>query len=46
MRQKPRMKATYNGEWCRLSDSNRRPIAYKAIALPTELKRQQGKNST
>jgi hypothetical protein len=27
-------------EWCRLSDSNRRPIAYKAIALPTELKRQ------
>ena len=25
--------------WCRLSDSNRRPIAYKAIALPTELKR-------
>lgn len=23
--------------WCRQSDSNRRPIAYKAIALPTEL---------
>jgi hypothetical protein len=26
--------------WCRLSDSNRRPTAYKAVALPTELKRR------
>src|SRR5690606_28823798 len=26
--------------WCRLSDSNGRPIAYKAIALPTELERR------
>jgi hypothetical protein len=29
--------------WCRLSDSNRRPIAYKASALPTELKRRERK---
>ncbi len=28
--------------WCRLSDSNRRPTAYKAVALPTELKRRLG----
>src|SRR3546814_12541128 len=26
--------------WCRLSDSNRRPTAYKAVALPTELSRR------
>ena len=26
--------------WCRMSDSNRRPTAYKAVALPTELIRQ------
>ena len=26
--------------WCRQSDSNRRPTAYKAVALPTELCRQ------
>jgi hypothetical protein len=24
-------------KWCRMSDSNRRPTAYKAVALPTEL---------
>lgn len=27
-------------EWCRLSDSNRRPAAYKAAALPAELSRR------
>lgn len=27
--------------WCPLSDSNRRPTAYKAVALPTELKRRE-----
>ncbi len=38
--------------WCHLSDSNRRPIAYKAIAPPTELKwhvfwlRPEGSNLT
>lgn len=26
-------------EWCRLSESNGRPTAYKAVALPTELRR-------
>ena len=26
--------------WCRLSDSNGRPTAYKAVALPAELKRR------
>src|SRR3954464_740024 len=26
--------------WCRLSESNGRPTAYKAVALPTELNRQ------
>src|SRR5690606_7149954 len=26
-------------DWCRLSDSNRRPTAYKAVALPAELSR-------
>ncbi len=26
--------------WCRLSESNRRPSAYKAGALPTELSRR------
>ena len=26
-------------EWCRVSDSNRRPTAYKAVALPAELTR-------
>ena len=25
------------GEWCGVTDSNRRPIACKAIALPAEL---------
>jgi hypothetical protein len=29
-------------EWCRRSDSNRGPIVYKTIALPTELQRQRG----
>src|SRR5580765_3177731 len=29
--------------WCRLSESNGRPTAYKAVALPTELKRQRRK---
>src|SRR5690606_19899207 len=27
-------------EWCRQSDSNGRPTAYKAVALPTELCRR------
>src|SRR5688500_20028960 len=27
-------------KWCRLSESNRRPTAYKAVALPTELSRR------
>ena len=27
-------------KWCRLPDSNWRPTAYKAVALPTELKRR------
>src|SRR5882762_9370270 len=27
------------GFWCRLTDSNRRPTAYKAAALPAELSR-------
>ena len=27
--------------WCRLTDSNCRPTAYKAVALPTELKRRK-----
>ena len=27
--------------WCRLSDSNRRPTAYKAVALPAELSRRR-----
>src|SRR5690606_40499056 len=26
-------------DWCRLSESNRRPTAYKAVALPAELSR-------
>src|SRR5690606_19059244 len=26
--------------WCRVSDSNRRPTAYKAVALPAELTRR------
>jgi hypothetical protein len=29
------------GTWCRQSDSNRRPTAYKAVALPTELCRRE-----
>ncbi|CDQ10525.1 protein of unknown function [Acidithiobacillus ferrivorans] len=38
-------------EWCRIAESNRGPIAYEAIALPTELIRrclqeQRGKAST
>ena len=28
------------GFWCRVSDSNRRPTAYKAVALPAELTRR------
>ena len=28
--------------WCRKEDSNLRPIAYEATALPTELFRQVG----
>lgn len=28
------------GAWCRVSDSNRRPTAYKAVALPAELTRR------
>ena len=27
--------------WCPLTDSNRRPTAYKAVALPTELNGHQ-----
>jgi hypothetical protein len=27
--------------WCRVSDSNRRPTAYKAVALPAELTRRR-----
>jgi hypothetical protein len=27
--------------WCRLPESNWRPTAYKAVALPTELNRQR-----
>lgn len=27
--------------WCPKTDSNRRPTAYKAVALPTELLRQE-----
>ena len=27
-------------KWCRLRDSNSRPTAYKAVALPTELNRR------
>src|SRR5687768_1194057 len=30
------------GGWCRWSDSNRRPDAYEAPALPTELQRRGG----
>ena len=33
-----------NARWCRLSDSNRRPTAYKAVALPTELKRREARD--
>ena len=29
--------AKVHQHWCRQSDSNRRPTAYKAVALPTEL---------
>ena len=29
----------FDREWCRPSDSNRRPTAYKAVALPAELGR-------
>src|SRR5690348_491870 len=32
--------ASPRGHWCRQSDSNRRPTAYKAVALPTELCRR------
>jgi hypothetical protein len=32
--------ATLIQNWCRLWDSNSRPTAYKAVALPTELNRQ------
>ena len=28
-------------KWCPKTDSNRRPTAYKAVALPTELLRQE-----
>ena len=30
-------------DWCRRRDSNPRPIAYEAIALPTELLRREGR---
>ena len=31
---------SFDREWCRVSDSNRRPTAYKAVALPAELTRR------
>ena len=32
--------------WCRRNDLNVQPTAYKAVALPIELRRQINKNST
>ena len=31
----------FDRQWCRVSDSNRRPTAYKAVALPAELTRRE-----
>ena len=33
------------GRWCRKEDSNLRPIAYEATALPTELFRLSGSST-
>ena len=34
------LRALAAAAWCRVSDSNRRPTAYKAVALPAELTRR------
>jgi hypothetical protein len=36
------MQNTLEQDWCRWSDSNGRPDAYEAPALPTELQRRRG----